>query len=356
VWDLEHQRKLRSVGQPDWPAHVLAVTPDGRRALTGNAWGRLRLWDLERGEELCPCPDNVAGTNCVALSPDGRLALSGHHEGATLFDIMSGKIDKTFREKGIAIQPVAFSPSGRHFAHSSSHGNLHLRRTDTTKLLWWNESPAHGDFRCLVFSGDGSRLYSARCNYGIARPSLEEGAIRVWDTVTGKLLDKLPGHTGAVSCLALSPDGTQLLSGAGDFKNRDCTVRLWDLKKRKELKRFVDHKTPVTSVAFAPDGKHAVSVSHTQAILWDLDADPRKAGRDLKTGGKVVAFVGQRQYVCAWSNHLFVCDLEGKIINQWTLPHAVNGLAPSKDGKYLATANSNGTVYILRLPLQGSPR
>jgi hypothetical protein len=34
------------------------------------------------------------------------------------------------------------------------------------------------------------------------------------------------------------------------------------------------------------------------------------------------------------------------------LPFIVNGLAASADGKHLATANSNGTVYILRLPLR----
>jgi WD40 repeat protein len=225
---------------------------------------------------------------------------------------------------------------------------VHLCRTKTAEEPW--SKPAHSAFvRALVFSPDGSCLYSGGGDP--YRSSLEVGGIGVWDTETGKLLRKLKGHTAAVHCLALSRDGKRLLSGAGDLQRRDCTVRLWDTTSGEELKCFKGHNTPPTGVAFAPDGKRAVSVSYAQTILWDLDAPAARAGRDLKTGAGVAAFLDKRQFVRTWSNHLFVCDLDGKIINDRILPHAVHGMALSKDRKYLATANSNGTVYILRLPL-----
>src|SRR5262245_31876575 len=41
------------------------------------------------------------------------------------------------------------------------------------------------------------------------------------------------GHTGAVLCVALAPDGKRALSG-GD----DMTLRLWDVASGKELRRF----------------------------------------------------------------------------------------------------------------------
>jgi WD40 repeat protein len=43
---------------------------------------------------------------------------------------------------------------------------------------------------------------------------------------TGKLLHSFRGHTGLISSLAFSPDGTRLYSGS-----RDTTVKVWDLSK-----------------------------------------------------------------------------------------------------------------------------
>jgi hypothetical protein len=37
--------------------------------------------------------------------------------------------------------------------------------------------------------------------------------------------------------------------------------------------------------------------------------------------------------------------------HEWQLPGEVNRLAFFPDGRHLATANGNGTVYVLRLPL-----
>jgi hypothetical protein len=46
-------------------------------------------------------------------------------------------------------------------------------------------------------------------------------------------------------------------------------------------------------------------------------------------------------------------------LREWRLPGVVNKLALTSDGRYLFTANQNGTVYVLRLdapPGAGPPR
>jgi WD40 repeat protein len=53
----------------------VAISPDGRRALSCGPDRTIRLWDVETGQELrrMLCPTAVAA---VAFSPDGRRALS----------------------------------------------------------------------------------------------------------------------------------------------------------------------------------------------------------------------------------------------------------------------------------------
>jgi WD40 repeat protein len=316
----------------------------------------VRLWDLDKGEELLGRSDSVSEAYCVALSPNGRLALAGYSNMVALYDVLSGQVVKMLPEKHGRVLAAAFSPDGSRFAYGDDHGLLHLRETKTTRLLWPPRlAHASAYLRALVFSADGKHLYSGggRIPPG-GKASLEVGAIRVWDADTGQPADILRGHTDAVGSLALSVDGKWLLSGAGSDARRGLSVRLWDTASGKEQRRFDGHNNPVTSVAFAPDGKWAVSASHGQTFLWDLEASGGKARHVLTVQGtRALAFVGNRQLLTAENDRqLVVCGADREAFSGGFLPHLVNGLALSADGKYLATANSNGTVYILRLPLR----
>ncbi|QDU20379.1 WD40 repeat domain-containing protein [Urbifossiella limnaea] len=81
-------------------------------------------------------------------------------------------------------------------------------------------------------------------------------------------------HTGAVACLAISPDGTRAVSGGAD---RGIVV--WDLVARRELRVMAGHRDRVCCLAFGPDGRRVLSSSLDQTVrLWDADA-----GIELKT-------------------------------------------------------------------------
>ena len=52
VWDLESGRELRTLqGHSDW-VNGVAVSPDGRRAVSASDDKTLKVWDLETGREL----------------------------------------------------------------------------------------------------------------------------------------------------------------------------------------------------------------------------------------------------------------------------------------------------------------
>ncbi|HYH66619.1 MAG TPA: hypothetical protein VD866_18130, partial [Urbifossiella sp.] len=47
--------------------------------------------------------------------------------------------------------------------------------------------------------------------------------VKIWEAKTGKMLVSLQGHTGAVTAVAFSPDGTRLATGTDQGE-----LRVWD--------------------------------------------------------------------------------------------------------------------------------
>ena len=109
----------------------------------------------------------------------------------------------------------------------------------------------------LAISGDGFRLY-VTC----AAPA---SVVCIMDTVTGKLVGRLPaGHT-AMSPV-LSPDGKTL-----HVCNRfDNTVSFLDLIGGKEMGRVTVPREPVAA-AVTPDGRRLLVANHLQAGRADTD-------------------------------------------------------------------------------------
>jgi WD40 repeat protein len=65
------------------PVIAVAVTSDGRRAVSASGDKTLRLWDLESGQTIHTLQGHTASVNAVAVTPDGRRAVSAS-EDATL--------------------------------------------------------------------------------------------------------------------------------------------------------------------------------------------------------------------------------------------------------------------------------
>lgn len=117
VIDLIRARKVSDIavgGKPEG----LAVTRDGRRLWVGdNSAPRLRVVDLASGRTIETLPTDPMAIR-VAISPDGRTAMTSNIGAGTLslFDVASRKALRTIPVSGAmeAIQVTAiFSPDGR---------------------------------------------------------------------------------------------------------------------------------------------------------------------------------------------------------------------------------------------------
>jgi WD40 repeat protein len=95
------------------------------------------------------------------------------------------------------------------------------------------------------------------CALGLAQETEKPGEVRIFE-----------GHDEMVRCVAVSPDGKQLLSGG-----HDRTIRLWELETGKQLGLFEGHTGEVRSVAFAPDGKTFLSTGQDGMLRhWEIQS------------------------------------------------------------------------------------
>ena len=70
----------------------MAVTPDGRRAVSASGDRTLRLWDLESGQTIRTFEGHTDIVSAVAVTPDGHRAVSASYDRTLrLWDLESGK-------------------------------------------------------------------------------------------------------------------------------------------------------------------------------------------------------------------------------------------------------------------------
>ncbi|NWF70867.1 MAG: protein kinase [Chloroflexi bacterium] len=262
LWDLQNGQVLLRFTGHSAQITSLAVSPDGGSVITGSADQTLREWALEPDLEIGRLLNTMPITD-MALTADGRYALTVDAAFyVTLWDLTTlenvSRFQTTHTQR---INAIAVSPDGQRA----------LTASDDRTLLLWNVSDGRllaaltghtNQIKDVVWSADGR----------LALSGSRDRTLIVWDVdaasaTFGQSLRVFPArHTNIINAAALSADGTLALSASADR-----TLILWDVATGTALRTLEGHEDDVLSVAFAPDGRSAVSGSADKTlILWDI--------------------------------------------------------------------------------------
>jgi WD40 repeat protein len=256
---------LRSGGAP---IQALAFSPRGTMLGAADSKGIVHLWNTGTSGRLpqvtarhCAAhllPNRTSKTRCavraVAFSPDDRWLATAGEGGTVRLQRVSSRRgrgeERTFQAFRSGMSIVAFRPNGRELAAAGVNGKVRIfpvTSPASAKTLDGKAGPVYA----LAYGHDGTLVTASR----------NHNTISLWNVAEARQSARLIGPDGGVTAVALSRDGTQLVSaGVGSVKNKGA-VHLWDPATRNVAPRVLDWGDPVIDSAYGSDGATFVSLT-----------------------------------------------------------------------------------------------
>jgi WD40 repeat protein len=267
VWDLNTNQRIYVFGKKrDTPIEAMNISKDGKKLLTGDIDGVLKIWSLESGENLLTLPTKSGWINDVSFSPDGNILAAAFRSGVVkLWNAETGIELVTLSGHSNEVLSLAFDSTGAYLATGGWDWKIKVWEINTSISTTTSQEiltlAGHtGAIEELSFSPDGTKLSSV--SY--------DGTVRVWNFYRGGIGDELVFVNGSapgpewMNTIALGPDGKYLATS-----NADRTPKVWNAKSGELVRNLIGHEAPVERVEISPDGAYIATTGHdNKVIIW----------------------------------------------------------------------------------------
>jgi len=109
---------------------AVAVTPDGKQAISASRDKTLKVWDLATGEQRLTLNGHSDTVFAVAVTPDGKQAISGSKDNTLkVWDLATGEVIASFTGESW-IYCCAVAPDGVTLVAGEASGRVHFLRLE----------------------------------------------------------------------------------------------------------------------------------------------------------------------------------------------------------------------------------
>lgn len=171
IWDPRSKQAIDYI-ETSYPVTAVCLAEAGNELYSGGIDNDIRVWDLRAKKESYTLTGHTDTVSSLALSPDSQT-------------LLSNSFDSTVRTWDVR----PFAPPNR--AVRVFDGAVAGREQNLIRACW---------------DGEGARIAAGGA----------DGTATVWESKSGKMLHKLPGHKGSVNDVRISPDGSMILSASTD--------------------------------------------------------------------------------------------------------------------------------------------
>jgi WD40 repeat protein len=322
----------------------LALTPDGKRAISRACDKTIRIWDLNAGIILWAIDDNAK-----KITTDGYKQIAAtHYFPLPIWDLACGLSGRMIKHHKGEIYEDIVTEDGRHLITVFTNGNIEVWDLEKGLLIKTLKGNNMTEFISAILTPNNRHLV-------LTGKLFMDLSISAWDlrkqhksiieelsnhhdrsmavTPDGKymIIKKLDLGDQWNRKLVMTPDGRYLVSAKrselymwhlrdGRFRqilkgeNNDQNVLLvWDVKKRVLLNTLSGHSDEITVLAVTPDGRYVVSGSKDCTLRkWDLLSGELKQtfkGHLQEVTALVVSGDGQRAISASRDRTIKVWDL-----------------------------------------------
>jgi WD40 repeat protein len=292
TWDLQDGTEIATAGIGQIP-QILALAYDGQGLTISTASGGFAKWRIPGCEDIETFGRKYTSCTATAISRNQRMFAVGSLNGSIyVFDEHNNISKRGWAHFG-EVRALALSDDGGTLISSGTDGQVRLwKTTDLSRELGSWATPSRSCL-ALALSADGDRVLCLR----------EDGRVSLWDTTSGKELGGriLPadmsmaylrqtldrsvavfarqdgsisvcdiamnsmaavGTHGELSCLALSGDGSKLITGS-----IDGTLKSWDLDRVQAGAR-TEHPQRITALKYATEDSFVAGTADGTVSFW----------------------------------------------------------------------------------------
>jgi cytochrome c len=251
------QAQLRGHGGP---VRALAISPDGKHAVSGSFDTSAIRWSLGRHVAEQVLRFHEGAVNAVAYLRDGRIVTAGADAHIAIWTPGRPQPDKVFNGHTAPIVDLAVSPDGKTLASAAWDRTVRLwpLAGGAPRVLEGHTQNVNG----VAFSPDGRQVISA--GY--------DASLRIWPRAgeNGVTVRNLPTPLNAV---AVASDGEIVTAGANG--------KVYILSPKGEIRAEVKASaTPIIAVTVSPDGK-LIAAAGIRGSVAVIDRAQAKLERTL---------------------------------------------------------------------------